>query len=161
MTVLFVTAMVVATIVIFASGSQLPPEVASHFNGSGHADATMSRGAYLTVMAVLANGVPVLTWWLQDRAARLGRINIPHHEFWLAPERRAESLRFMSRHAVAMSLALLVLLVSVHLLVVKAHLAGEGRPVLDLHAFFAVLLAFVAFSLLWIAGMFRRFRSPT
>lgn len=61
----------------------------------------------------------------------------------------------------AMSLALLVLLVSVHLLVVKAHLAGEGRTVLDMHAFFAVLLVFVAFSLLWIAGVFRRFRSPT
>lgn len=152
--------MVVSTIVIFASGSQLPPEVASHFNGSGHADATMSRGAYLTVMAVLANGVPVLTWWLQDRAARLGRVNIPHYEFWLAPERRAASLRFMSRHARAMSLALLVLLVSVHLLVVKAHLAGEARPVLDIHAFFAVLLSFVAFSLLWIAELFRRFRRP-
>jgi uncharacterized membrane protein len=157
---LFGITMVVATIVIFASGSQLPPEVASHFNGSGHADATMSRGTYLTVMAVLANGVPVLTWWLQDRAARLGRVNIPHHEFWLAPARRAESLRFMSRHAMAMALALLVLLVSVHLLVVKAHVAGEGRPVLDMYAFVAVLLVFVAFSLMWIAGLFWRFRSP-
>lgn len=161
MSVLFGIAMVVATIVIFAPGSQLPAEVASHFNGSGHADATMSSGAYLTVMAVLANGVPVLTWRLQHRAARLGRVNIPHREFWLAPERRAETLRFMSRHAMAMSLALLVLLVSVHLLVVKAHLAGEVRPVLDMHAFFAVLWVFVVFSLLWIAGMFRRFRSPT
>lgn len=160
MSALFGIAVVVATIVIFASGSQLPAEVASHFNGSGHADATMPRGAYLTVMAVLANGVPVLTWWLQHRAARLGRVNMPHREIWVALERRAETLRFMSRHAMAMSLALLVLLVSVHLLVVKAHVAGEGRPVLDMHAFFAVLLGFVAFSLLWVARLPRRFRSP-
>ena len=160
MTALLGIALVAAAIVIFASGSQLPAEVASHFDGDGRADATLSRDAYLLLMIVVADGVPALTWWLQCRAARQGQINIPHREFWLAPERRLESVRYMCRHAGFMALALLALLVGVHLLVVKAHLAGNGRPVLDIGAIVACLLGFVTFSVVWIAVLLRRFRSP-
>lgn len=152
--------MMAAAVVIIASGSQLPAEVASHFDGGGRSDASMLRGTYLLLMIALADGVPALVWWLQCRAARRGQINIPHRDFWLAPERRSESLRFLYRHAGAMALALLTLLVGVHLLVVEAHLAGDGRPVLDLGAFMAGLLAFVLFSALWIAMLVQRFRSP-
>lgn len=152
--------MVAAAIAIFASGSQLPAEVASHFDGDGRADEILSRDAYLLLMIVVADGVPALTWWLQCRAARQGQINIPHREYWLAPERRTESLRFLSRHAGVMALGLLALLVGVHLLVVHAHLAGNGQPVLDMGAFVACLLGFMAFSVLWITLLVRRFRSP-
>lgn len=161
MTTLFALAMVAAAVVIFASGSQLPAEVASHFDGGGRADAAMSRGAYLLLMIALADGVPALMWWLQCRAARQGQINIPHREYWLAPERRQESLRYLHRHAGVMALALLALLVGVHLLVVGAHLAGDGRPELDLGAFMACLLGFMGFSVLWIALLVRRFRFPS
>ena len=144
-------------IVIVATGSVLPAEVGSHFDGEGRMDATMSRGAYLLLMVVLADGVPLLTWWLQCRAARAGRINFPRRDHWMAPARRPDTLRFLERHAMVMAVVLALFLLGVHLLVVKAHWVGTGPPSLDIGLFTLWVVAFVAFSVLWAAWLWRRF----
>ena len=57
--------LLVAPVVILATGGTLPAEVGSHFVATGSVDGRMSRGTYLLLMSALTSGTPWLTWWLQ------------------------------------------------------------------------------------------------
>lgn len=151
------TGLAAIAVVIFATGNVLPDEVGSHFDGQGRVDGSMSRGSYLLLMVVLTAGVPLLTWWLQCRAARAGRINLPHRDHWMAPVRRAWTVGILERHAAVMAVALAVLLLGVHLLVVKAHWANMDQPSLDIVLFTAWVLLFIGFAIAWVVWMWRRF----
>lgn len=157
MKVWLLAGLVAIAVAVFATGNALPDEVGSHFNGQGQVDGSMARGAYLLLMAALAGGVPLLTWWLQCRAARAGRINLPHRDHWMAPARRAGSVSILECYAASMAVALAVFLLGVHLLVVKAHRVNVDQPSLDMGLSTAWVLLFVAFSVSWVVWMWRRF----
>jgi uncharacterized membrane protein len=78
--------------------SRLPERVMSHFDGSGRANGWMTRDVFLgwqagtlVFLAVLFEGIVLL----QPRLPR-EFVNLPHRDYWLAPERRATTDTWIS-----------------------------------------------------------------
>jgi len=136
-------------------GGLLPDVVASHFDLSGRADGHLPRPVFVALMAVLVGGVPLLTWWLQQRAIDSGRPRIPNAEFWLSAKHRQATFDWLRFHAAVFAIATTVFLAALHALVV---LANRG-PRLELPggAFWAMLLLYLAFVAAWTLRQQRRF----
>ena len=77
--------------------TMMPAEVALHFDLGGKADGYGSRGEYIAFIISIAVGLPLLvaglplllTTWFGGKG-----INIPDRDYWLAPERKEETLGF-------------------------------------------------------------------
>jgi len=143
-----------------ASSLALPPVVASHFDGSGAPDGAMPRWLYMALMGLLVAGAPLLLallpHWLIGRDGR--RLNIPHRQYWLAPQRREETLAFLRRHGRWFAAAVALLLAYVHALVVLANRAQP--PSLSTPALLAGLAVFLLATGAWLRALHVRFRLP-
>jgi len=84
------------------------------------------------------------------------RINLPNKSYWLAPERRAETFRFLGAMLAWFSCGLLFVLISGTFLALRANLTDEGR--FNSEAMLMILGAFLLFVILWLFRMFRHFR---
>ncbi|HTU61018.1 MAG TPA: DUF1648 domain-containing protein, partial [Polyangiales bacterium] len=107
---------------------QLPPRVASHFNGRGQPDGFMPREAFFTDLALIGGGLIVLLL-LAPALLRLlpnNLINMPHRDYWLAPERRSESFGYIAIWFGWFAIATSVLLVAMLNLTLRANIAGTG-----------------------------------
>ena len=72
----------------------LPDEVASHFNAAGQADGWMSKTAFVAVTLLIQIGLAAMMFgfgWL-TKVLPTSMINIPNREYWLADERREQTL---------------------------------------------------------------------
>ena len=72
----------------------LPDEVASHFNAAGQADGWMSKTAFVALTLLMQIGLAAMMFgvgWL-IKVVPTSMINIPNREYWLADERREQTL---------------------------------------------------------------------
>lgn len=145
---------------VLGSGRWLPPLVASHFDASGAADGFMPRGLYLALMCGMVLGVPLLVAFLPRWSMGPGgaRLNIRHRAYWLAPERRDETLAFVQAHGRWFAAAIALFLAYVHWLVVRAN--GVQPPALSMPAFYAGFAAFLGAVGAWLRVLHVRFRAP-
>ncbi|WP_257387181.1 hypothetical protein [Tahibacter caeni] len=129
---------------IVLTGFLLPAQVASHFSAPGRADAALPRAGYLGFMLVFGAALPLFVAILSDRLLRNPRtpLNLPHRDYWLAPERRAATVDFLCRQNAGFAVQLAVFLGYVHALVVYANRLQPPR--LPSVAFVAGVLLFVA-----------------
>ena len=156
---LFLLVVIAAAAFVWLTSTSLPPLVASHFGPGGIADGFMGKGAYRILMLALVIVVPVLvaSSALLARVLPVQLVNLPNKQYWLvAPERRAASLEALASLCLRFAVALAVFLCFVHWLVVRAH--SVQPPRLEEAWFFAGLAAFAAATLVWVYGLFRRFR---
>ncbi len=123
----------------------MPPLVASHFAISGAANAFMPKALFFGFMWVVY-GI-VFTYALLGTRLFPKRVKIiADKEFWLAPDRREETLAVYQKHVAwegALALGFLYLVVGS---VVDANLHGGGT--LDVRTFLPVLVAFISLILL-------------
>ena len=143
---------------VWMTSDSLPAVVASHFGASGTAGAFMPREAYVRFMLVFVVGLPLFIVGLTSLTlgSPRARINVPHRDYWLAPERREETISFLRLHMVRFGAMLVVFLCFVHWLVVRAN---ESQPVrLENRWFIGGLVVFVVFALAWAKALFSRFR---
>lgn len=149
----------IAAAVVFVgwTGRQLPDLVASHFNGEGVANGHMPRGPYLAVMLLITALVPLLMVVLPTLALRAAdaRINIPNRSYWLAPERRTDTVRFLSRQMAAFAGLVMVFLCYVQWLVVRAN--AIEPPAMNSQAFLVGLAVFLVCTFSWVLRVVRRF----
>lgn len=145
---------------IWGTSAGMPGVVASHFGGSGAANGFMPRGAYLAIMLITGVGAPLLVGWLPTALVKGdGRnLNLPHRDYWLAPERREASIAFLRSHGQWFAAAVALFLAYVHWLVVLANRLQP--PVLSSQAMMLGLIAFFALLALWLGMLWRRFRRP-
>jgi hypothetical protein len=148
-----------AAVFIWISSRTLPDTVASHFAASGVASGFLPRPLYLRLMLalvmVLPPGINVLvSLSLRGTAAR---INLPHREYWLSPQRRPESVDFVRRQIAHFATVLIVFLCYVHWLVVRAN--ARTPPVLSLSWFAAGMVVFLLSVLIWVTIFLGRFRA--
>lgn len=138
------------------SAPKLPERMASHFGISGTANDWMSREAYLVLMAAAGLGMTALfsliSWTM--RTAPASAMNLPHKEYWLAPERRAATGDELVRRFVWFASMTLMFLLVVHLLVVQAN---NSEPARLSNAIWVWLAVFLAFTVVWIVSMVRHF----
>lgn len=155
-------ALLVAALAAFVwfSSAGLPPVVASHFNFAGVADGFMPRHIYRAVFVGFTLFMPLLLAVLplafMRGEARL--LNIPHRAYWLAPERREQTIAFLRMHHLRMAVVLALLLAYVHWLVVKAN--SVQPPMLSTPAFLAGLGVFLVCTVAWMVVLLRRFPRP-
>lgn len=138
----------------------LPDRVATHFNLQGEPDGWMNRSSHLLFFSVIGVVLPLGTvgasLWL--RHAPDSTINIPRREYWLAPERRSETLGFLSGSLQWLACELLVFLLGIQILVVRANrLQPVQMETTLLWILSALLVAAIA---VWTIATLRRFRRP-
>ena len=135
-----------------------PETVASHFDAAGVPNGYMPRSLYVRVLLAITILLPaalVLTSG-SNLSSPGARINLPNRDYWLAPERREETIGAVSDLVTWIAMFLVGFLVYTHALVIRAH---ESVPVrLPAKPMIAGLCAFVVLSLGSAMAFVRRFR---
>lgn len=137
----------------------LPDRMATHFDSAGNADGWQSpagfAGLYVFVLAmmILSFGLmPLVLGKLPD-----GLINLPHKDYWLAPERRGETLRALTDQMLWMGAGTMLLILVLMQGVIDTNLAREDRLPGSSTTLMVLYLAGVA---IWLIHLFRRFGRP-
>jgi uncharacterized membrane protein len=156
----FILIIIAAGLFVLRSGGTLPAMVGAHFNQSGAANGYLSRDFYVRFMLIFVMVLPVALNLLVNRVLRLPatRLNIPHREYWLAPERRAQTVERLQRHMRFFGVLLSAFLCYVHWQVVRAN--AHTPPLLDNVRFSTGLATFMAALVAWIVVLRRNFRPP-
>jgi len=137
----------------------LPPLVASHFGASGLANGFMPRSVYVPFMLGFVIGLPALLVVVTSLSMghAKARINLPNRDYWLAPERRAQTIAVLRTGVMGFGVLLVVFLCYAHWLVVRANQSAPAR--LAESWFIGGLVVFVVATLagVWLLiGRFRR-----
>jgi len=154
---LLLLVLVVAAGFVWLTSGDLPPVVASHFGADGAANGFMAGRTYMAFMLAVVVAVPGLVGFSGQlvRVMPIRWINFPNKRYWLAPQRKAETLESLSCLSVPLALALAVFLCFVHWLVVQANAVQPARlPERPLWVALAILGVAVT---LWLVVFFRRF----
>jgi len=134
----------------------LPEKTAIHFNVYGIAD-SWSGKQYFALFNVLLflfmTGIIPLSDFLTRRAPD-SRFNLPNKAWWLAPERREETLTVIAVELYRFGSAFLLFLLATVQLVIRANLDGSGRLS---YWFYPLLGLFFVFTVVWVIRFYRRF----
>jgi uncharacterized membrane protein len=138
---------------------KLPDVVASHFDGLGAPNGWSSKEAFFGLYGVIVLTLyGVFGWmpqWIETRPGK--SMKIPNREYWLAPERKAETWAFFRRQMMFMgNLNLLLAIIAIQL----AILANFAQPP-RLHPAIGWALAsyFIVFAI-WLFHFFWHFKKP-
>jgi uncharacterized membrane protein len=155
---LLLATLVLGIIFILVTGDSLPPVVASHFAAGGAANGFMPRATYLRFMVTLVVGLPLLIALLASITSLLPVrfINLPNREYWLAPERQADSLAYLRNHSARFGVLLVIFLCYVHWLVVRANLLSPA--LFPESMFFPGMAVFLVCLVLWLGTLVVHFR---
>ena len=106
-----------------ATFSLLPEKVATHFDITGLPDGWMSRTSHLIFIGLFGIGFPLLIIGIcwSVRYVSPVTINIPHRDYWLAEERRLESVDFVFRHSIWLGCLGIAFITGLHWAVVLAN----------------------------------------
>lgn len=154
----FLTLLVCAAVFVWVTSLALPEVTASHFAGSGAANGFMPRAYYVRFMLGVVVVLPLVLVFVPSLSLSHPRagIRLPHKEYWLAPERRLETLGFLQQHMARFGSMLVLFLCYIHWLVVRANASVPPR----LPAPWAIggIVVFVLGALVWSGLLLRRFR---
>ena len=134
----------------------LPDRMASHFDACGRPNGWSGKIAFFSIYAgvvLLMAGIRIMTRRSLAKTP-VSLINLPNKEYWLAPERRAESMVILERYMTAFWSATFIFLICTMDLVFAANL---GRSQILGEWFFVLLAAFVLFTLAWTVSLIKRF----
>jgi uncharacterized membrane protein len=157
-TVSFLAAVAAVATYVAWSGRALPAYVASHFGGDGTANGYMPRSAYVVFMLVVSISLPLVIF-ASARVLPLlptSLLNLPHRDYWLAPERRAQTYAYLEDHTARFATMLALFLGFVHWRVVAAN---ASRPAtLEPVVFVGGLAVFLVSLVVWTALLAAHFR---
>lgn len=135
----------------------LPDRMASHFGASGAPNGWMTKPQFFTIYVLVLLPALLIEFWLHRKVSNTprARLNLPNKEYWLAPERRAETLAYFETFFAWYGCALLFVIATVMGLAMRANF--DARPQLPTTPAVAILVGFVLFNIVAIAAMYRRF----
>lgn len=144
---------------LFVAGSAplLPERVAIHFGLNGNADNWTSRSAMTIFFGAFGVGWPLFFICLALLTAVIPArfVNLPHREFWLAPERRAETVAYISCQLIWMGCLMVLFQAGIYWLTIQANRATPAR--LPMNLFLELLAGFLAGVLIWSLVFIRHF----
>lgn len=154
---LFFAIVAVAIAQGFYAFPMMPERMASHFGPSGAANGWMMKAQFFIVYAITLLPAFVVEFWVSRKVAKTpsARINLPNKEFWLAPERRADTLAYFEMFFAWYGCAVLLLVVFVMGLAMRANLNPPAH--LAMGPTIGAIAAFVLFNIAAIVSMLRRF----
>jgi uncharacterized membrane protein len=135
---------------------QLPPQVPSHFNVHGVPDDWMAKTPFVCIQAGLLLGMAGMQALLDllIRRSPPGLFNLPNKNYWLAPERRAETKGRISSYMAWLFVATLLFLTAMFEF---GYQVGMGRPDAMREGMPWLLAAFVGFALVWLIRFYQSF----
>lgn len=144
-------------LVVLTTRHSLPERIATHFAASGRPDGWMSRESHLRFMMTFGFGFPLLVPVVVYccRFLPVGLVNIPHRDYWLAPDRKGESMNFLFAHSLWLGCATVLFVTGCHWMVADAN--RQSPPHLSMGNLLVVTGGFLAMLAVWIAMLLRRF----
>lgn len=146
--------------VVFQSSPDLPARVATHFDGAGRPNGWMSRSSHILFMLIFGSAFPlfIIATCAAARFLPVWMVNIPNRAYWLAPERRRDTARYLMHHALWLGCATVALMTGVQLLVVNAN--ARSPVELSTAGILSVVGVFLAATGLWAIHLLRHFKKP-
>jgi uncharacterized membrane protein len=143
---------------IAVTAGQLPGVVASHFDSRSGANGWLTRGNYLLLMLALAILLPLAIVGFIALVARIAPrlINLPQRTYWLAADRREQTLATLLAFACVQGGLLTVFAAALHYVILQANTSTP--PQLPGALFVAVLVALLAAMVAWTIALYIRFR---
>jgi uncharacterized membrane protein len=139
--------------------SSLPPMVASHFDGAGVATARMTRAFYSKFLFGMGVGFPIaMVALLSVVYSKANDMKLPNRDYWLAPERIAQTRALLVSHGVWFGCLMVAMVCYMHWLVMIAH--RSVPPHLSDQLVMGGLLVFMGIALGWVIALLRAFRLP-
>jgi len=139
--------------------SQLPDVVAWHFNARGVANGWQTKSAFFAVFvgvsvlaAVIGFGIPRIISAMPPQL-----INLPNKQYWLAPDRLAETQAFLNNYFAWFGCAVFLVIILTFDYAIQSNLRPENRP--DISRMWYILAGFLAFVAIWIVRLLTRFLS--
>jgi hypothetical protein len=155
----FILLLLAALLFLTRSVATLPPMVASHFDAAGYPNAFMTRSGYSRFIVAMGIGLPIaMVALLTSVYSRASNMKLPNRDYWLAPERIAQTRAILVVHGVWFGSLLICMVCFVHWLVMGAH--QRVPPQLSNSMFLGGLLVFFLITASWIVAMLLAFRLP-
>lgn len=135
---------------------QLPERVATHFGANGMANGWMTRHGHITFTTLVPLGLLAflaLVFWLITLNPQ--SLNIPHRDYWIAPERRRATFCILAGQNLILSAIVTLFLASIHWSILTANLATP--PKLSGVTLTAPVAGFIGLMVLWGIGLASRF----
>ncbi len=143
---------------VLATAARLPDIAATRFDLGGTPNVFMDRQGYRWLMGFLVGVVPLFVAFLPTLIGRRWPqlLNIPNRDYWLAPERRADTLASVGSRTMLLAAVMIAFMCFTHWLVLEANAAVPmqlaGTPLL------IGVGAFAIFVIGWIVALRTRFR---
>jgi len=139
---------------------RMPVRMASHFAGDGRPNGWQPREAFFLIMLVVGSLSAIIVFFAPWRIASQpdARINLPNRDYWLAPERRALTMNYISAFMAWFGCAVLLVLISGAFLAMQANLALDHR--FNSQTLIVVLIAFIFFLFFALLRFVRHFQNP-
>jgi len=145
---------------IFSAYPHLPDKVASHFNIAGKPNGWMSKQAFLRFDVFLVGILALLFYFSGFFMNKIPNafINMPNKDYWLAPERRDNSLRVIAGFLLWLGNGTLIFIFILQQHMIDYNLnprkysAGIGA--------WTPTIFYLFFVFLWTVGLFWRFQRP-
>jgi uncharacterized membrane protein len=138
----------------------LPERLASHFNAAGMPNGWMTKTQFIWMYAIVLLPALAIEFWVSRKIAGKpdAQLNLPNKEYWLAPERRAETFAYFDRFCAWYGCAFLFVVVFAMGLAMRANL--DYPPMLPTGPILTDVVGFVVFNVVAIVTMIRRFSLP-
>jgi len=138
--------------------AQLPERVAVHFGPNGHANGWATRHqAAMSFEKLMFVPAIFLLLALVMEVSPVSAFHLPYGEYWLAPERRAQTVATISRHVLWMGCLMQGFLAGIYGLTIQAnHETSPHLPFL----FLPLLLGFLLAMAVCLVSLLRPFYKP-
>ena len=138
----------------------LPDRLASHFAASGMPNGWMTKQQFFITYAAVLVPAFLVEFWVSRGIANKpdAKLRLPNKEYWLAPERRAETFAYFDSFFAWYGCALLFVVVFAMGLAMRANF--DTPPQLPTGPIVTVIAAFVLFNVAAVIAMMRRFSAP-
>ncbi len=149
---------VIALVQLFWMSSKLPDNFAVHFAPSGEPDSWAVRGTYLTMMITLFSFMTLL-WLFVGMIVKkipLKYVNLPNRDYWMAPERKADTYASVGAYMASIGIAVNILLICVNWLTFWANM--QNKVALNTGHTMIAVGVFIAALAIIIGRMMYRFR---
>lgn len=138
----------------------LPGRLASHFDASGMPNGWMTKTQFMWMYALMLLPALAIEFWVSHQIANRpdSQLHLPNKEYWLAPERRAETRAYFDTFFAWYGCVFLFVVVYAMGLAMRANFDSPVR--LPTGPIVSVIVGFVLYNIAAIVAMLRRFSMP-
>jgi len=108
---------------------QMPERMASHFAADGRPNGWQPREAFFLIMLVVGSLSAIISFFAPWRIASQpnARVNLPNRDYWLAPERRVQTMNYIAAFMAWFGCGVLFVLITGTFLALQANLAPDRQ----------------------------------